>query len=180
MLSVRDKGALRLDEWRWRCEGCGAKHDCDVNATNNIEAEGLRILMHPEETGGVCASGGEGEGPDRTRARGRVSANQPSGVNGVRNTANDATAEFRKQTSGETPIPRSESLSAAAATAIRGPLFAKCARFSAAANRRRPTHQSRPCQLRRILGILWKSVENNDNISYHHTIIPSYHRTIVL
>ena len=120
MLSVRDKGALRLDERRWRCEGCGAKHDRDVNAANNIEAEGLRILMHPEETGSVCASGGEGEGPDRTRARGRVSANQPSGVNGVRNTANDATAEFRKQTSGETPIPRSESLSAAAATAYAG------------------------------------------------------------
>ena len=33
----------------------------DVNAAKNIEAEGLRILMHPEDTGSVRASGGEGE-----------------------------------------------------------------------------------------------------------------------
>ena len=33
-----------------------------MNAAKNIEAEGLRLLMHPEDTGGVRASGGEGEG----------------------------------------------------------------------------------------------------------------------
>ena len=53
--------SLRLAERQWRCEACGAEHDRDANAGKNIEAEGLRILMHPEDTGGVRASGGEGE-----------------------------------------------------------------------------------------------------------------------
>ena len=55
------KGALGLDERRWRCASCSAEHDRDVNAAVNIEAEGLRILMHPEDTGSVRAFGGEGE-----------------------------------------------------------------------------------------------------------------------
>ena len=57
---------LRLAHRRWRCS---AEHDRDVNAARNLEAEGLRILsqIHPEDTGGVRAPGGEGEGPAGTR-----------------------------------------------------------------------------------------------------------------
>ena len=87
------KGTFALDERWWRCTTCGAEHDGDVNAARNIEAEGLRPL-HPEDTGGVRASGGEGE-RHPARTRGRVSANRPGGVSGVCNTASDATAEFR-------------------------------------------------------------------------------------
>ena len=57
---------LRLSERRWRCAACGAEHHRDVNAAKNIEAEGLRILMHPEDTGDVRASGGKRKGPQRT------------------------------------------------------------------------------------------------------------------
>jgi putative transposase len=37
-------GSLALDIRSWRCQGCGTKHDRDVNAAINIRDEGLRIL----------------------------------------------------------------------------------------------------------------------------------------
>lgn len=82
------EAGLRLDEYVWTCSGCGARHDRDVNAAKNIEAEGLRILKrHPEETGAVRAPGGRGEGPAGDPTRSRVSANRPHGVRGVGNPA---------------------------------------------------------------------------------------------
>ena len=43
---------LRLDVRTWTCPKCGAIHDRDVNAAQNIVAAGMRQLA-PREAGGL-------------------------------------------------------------------------------------------------------------------------------
>ena len=49
--------------------------DRDENAATNIEAEGLRVVIRPEDPGGLRAFGDERRCSDGARACGRVSAN---------------------------------------------------------------------------------------------------------
>ena len=83
--------ALRLHERRWRCRSCGIEHDRNVNAARNIEAEGLRILMHPENTGGctpLAAKGRESAGrPERCRKHRETTSRRNSNLDtGARGT----------------------------------------------------------------------------------------------
>ena len=43
------KAGLTLAMRSWKCDACGAIHDRDMNAAQNIVAEGLRILRNPRD-----------------------------------------------------------------------------------------------------------------------------------
>ena len=54
-------GRFVLSVRHWCCAGSGAEHDRNANAARNIKAECL-ILMHPQDTAGMHAAGGERDG----------------------------------------------------------------------------------------------------------------------
>jgi putative transposase len=75
-------GALPLDIRSWQCEGCGTKHDRDVNAAINIRDEGLRILAL-----GISASAQRGKvSPKVGRRKSSVSKALPDELGSPRST----------------------------------------------------------------------------------------------
>ena len=65
---------LTLADRRWRCEACGATHDCDLNAAMYLAQAGLRLLNEQRlERSSIAARGGRylrnGSGPKGTGFR---------------------------------------------------------------------------------------------------------------
>ena len=61
------KESLALSERRWVCAGCGAIHDRDVNAAQNLLAEGHLLGKNTARTAGIDARGDTSSGSERAR-----------------------------------------------------------------------------------------------------------------